>query len=291
MHAVLVILFTLHYGAAMALFGAAAYRLVLADDPVCGTIDRGLRRVLLASAVLTLLSALAIPLAVTASMAGSWSGAADLQTLGDMLTGTAFGAIWWRRLILLVLAFVVTLATKPNRFWIAGVAALVLASLGLVGHAAMEQGVAGSLRRLTQAIHLLAAGGWLGGLIPLGQVLAASRAAPRRAVPALRRFSLLGAFAVAAVLVTGVLNTVALVDPIGKLAETDYGFVLMAKLALVAVLIGLALVNRFGLTPALENDPDHAASRLRATVLVEIAVGGLVVAVASLLGTLAPPIG
>ena len=43
-------------------------------------------------------------------------------------------------------------------------AALQLASLGLVGHAAMQAGGFGALHRANDALHLLATGTWFGGL-------------------------------------------------------------------------------------------------------------------------------
>jgi putative copper resistance protein D len=47
---------------------------------------------------------------------------------------------------------------------VALLAALVLGSLGLVGHAVMRAGAFGLLNRPSHVIHLLAAGFWLGSL-------------------------------------------------------------------------------------------------------------------------------
>lgn len=290
MEIAIVVIAALHYLATMALFGAAAYRLVLADDPAGAAIDGRLRHILRATAVIALLSALAAPLALAASMAGDWGAATDPETVGDVMMGTQFGVVWSWRFIPVILAVAAAALTGLRRIWIAGAGLLVLASLGLVGHAAMEEGAAGAFRRITQAVHLLAAGAWLGGLIPLALVVAATRSNPSRAVRALRRFSLYGIAAVVVVLGTGVLNTVALVQRREGLLGTDYGHVLIVKLAMVVCLIGLALNNRLLLTPALETHPDRAARHLRFTVLIEIAVGALVIMAASLLGTLAPPL-
>ena len=49
----------------------------------------------------------------------------------------------------------------------------LLASLGLVGHAAMQTGAEGVLHRMNHAVHLLTAGAWLGGLIPFAMCLRA----------------------------------------------------------------------------------------------------------------------
>ena len=53
--------------------------------------------------------------------------------------------------------------------------ALVVASLGLVGHAAMDSGVAALLREINHAVHLTTAGLWVGGLVPLALVLSQGR--------------------------------------------------------------------------------------------------------------------
>ena len=47
--------------------------------------------------------------------------------------------------------------------------------LGWVGHSQIEEGVAGVIHVTSDAAHLLAAGAWLGGLVPLGFILSASR--------------------------------------------------------------------------------------------------------------------
>ena len=44
--------------------------------------------------------------------------------------------------------------------------AALLASLGLVGHAAMQTGVEGVRHRANHAVHLLTTGAWIGGLVP-----------------------------------------------------------------------------------------------------------------------------
>jgi len=86
---------------------------------------------------------------------------------------------------------------------------LLLGSLGLVGHAVMRAGALGWLNRLSHVIHLLAAGFWLGSLVPLIACLRSMTdpAISTNASVALRRFSGLGHVAVATVLATGVINT------------------------------------------------------------------------------------
>jgi len=289
MSAAIVVCLWLHYAALLTLFGAAACRLlVLREEAAFGT-DRMLRRVLGASIALAIVTVVALLSLESASMGGSWKEGLDTDTIVAVLTDTEFGRVWQRRIVLAALSAMAVAATSPRRPWIAGASALLLASLALVGHAAMVEGIVGELRRLNQAAHLLAAGAWLGGLAPLLLTLAATRANPAAALPMLHRFSTYGTLAVAVILVTGAINAATLVGGVAGLVGTPYGWTLLAKLALVAGLIAFAGVNRFRLVPRIARDPERAAVRLHRSVTWEIALGALVVLVASLLGTLAPP--
>ena len=102
---------------------------------------------------------------------------------------------------------------------------------------------------LSQALHLLAAGAWLGGLLPLLLVV--------REVPldvaafAARRFSTLGLASVAILAATAMFQGWILSGGLPGLVGTAYGAVLLIKATLFTALIALAAFNRFRLTPAL----------------------------------------
>ncbi len=89
-----------------------------------------------------------------------------------MLGDTAFGHAWAAHLALAA-ALVAVVVFAPRGRWAATslASAAVLASLGLVGHAAMQTGAEGLLHRLNHAVHLLAAGAWIGGLIAFAMCL------------------------------------------------------------------------------------------------------------------------
>lgn len=110
-------------------------------------------------------------------------------------------------------------------------------------------------------LHLLALSFWIGALIPL---------ALGKGPGPLRRFSSAIPFALAVLLVSGA--TLAVVqlgrDPAQWL--TPYGFILAAKLALLAVVLALAAFNRWKLTaPALAGDI-RAAARMRRSIGAEL---------------------
>jgi copper transport protein len=72
------------------------------------------------------------------------------------------------------------------------------------------------------------------------------------------------------------------------LITTDYGRLLLLKLALVGVLLGLAAINRLILTPALERRHD-AARWLRRTIGADLVLAAGVVGLTAGLGTVPPP--
>ena len=97
-------------------------------------------------------------------MADDWRAAIDPGVITAVLADTDFGRVWLFRLFLAV-ALTAVVLLRPQRWATITVAAgLLLASLALVGHAAMRTGFQGVFQRGNSAVHLLAAGAWLGGL-------------------------------------------------------------------------------------------------------------------------------
>ena len=270
----------------MTLFGAAAFVLALAPPELARALAPAFRRIAAVAIPLAALSALAWLAAEVVSMAGDL----DADALSGVLYDTAFGGVWQGRL---VLAFALVVALARGRacpslvFTVAS--ALLVGSLGFVGHATMQEGALGAFHRANHALHLLTAAAWLGGLPFFALCLKAYRVPALRseAVVAMRRFSFWGHFAVALVVLTGLVN-IGLTTGFGSLAAvTLYRVLLAVKLALVATMIALALFNRYILAPRLKASPS-AVDTLMRTCLVEIALGAAVVALVSLFGLLDP---
>ena len=126
-------------------------------------------------------------------------------------------------------------------------AALVLAGVALslqggVAHAAATGGTTGFVLLLVEALHLLAAGAWLGGLLPL---LLLIQSLPRQAaVIARRNFSPVGLGAVLVIGGTAMVQGVQWIGGLGGLFGTAYGHIALLKLMLFAVLLCLASLNR-----------------------------------------------
>jgi putative copper resistance protein D len=224
-------------------------------------------------------------LPVEAAFIGNgWGDAFNPQVVHDILTTTTVGEMWIVAAGGMVL-LIVALALRRRIGLAAIAAAIALASTALTGHAAMEDGALGIAHRANDALHLLAAGAWIGGLVPLAAVLGGPHT--EGASTALRRFSTAGQWIVALVVATGIANTwLILGGPPGNWSS-PYQLLLALKLLLVATMIALALANRYALMPRI------AAARgtllaIRRGALIEFALGAAVVALVSAFGIFDP---
>lgn len=273
MAAALILCRLLHIGAAMLLWGGAAY------GTGARRAGRGLCYGLWALMALTALGWLLIE---TAEAGDGWASATDAATLWALLAGTAFGRAYGLHLLCVA---ALGLALWRGR-GVAFAAALALASLALVGHAAMQEGAIGWAQRANAALHLLAAGYWIGGL---PRVLAGlGRFAAGGETAALLRFSRRGHWAVALVLATGIANTFLVLGHLPASLGSPYQALLVLKIVLVLGMVGLALCNRYLFVPRLRTDEAGALAALRRGTLAEIAVGAAVLALVSAFATFDP---
>jgi putative copper resistance protein D len=227
-------------------------------------------------------------------------------TVWTVLSETDFGSAWMARLILAVLlaAMLPWLgstrgAELPRRRAAAVVvSAALIGSLAWAGHGAADTGVVGEIHLVADILHLVAAAAWVGALVPLALLLRAvgrdaSEAAVAVARAAVARFSSLGIVSVATLVVTGLVNTWVLAGSVAALLDTDYGRLLLAKVALFLVMLSFGAVNRLWLTPRLDHAPKGAGPppairQIERNSLIEAALGAVVIAMVGLLGTLPP---
>jgi putative copper resistance protein D len=220
-----------------------------------------------------------------------------------VLTKTGFGVTWAARFVLVVVigACLPITSGRPNvlRRWAAVFAAACLVgALGFAGHAGAGAGITGLVHLAADVGHLVAAAAWLGALVPLALLLHAaghshdqsSMTIARRAT---QRFSTLGVASVSTLVVTGIVNTWVLAGSVSALLDTDYGRLLLAKVALFVVMVATAAVNRLVLTPRLVQEVDlvvgwAAMRRLRNNSLIETAIGAIILVLVAVLGTLPP---
>ena len=104
---------------------------------------------------------------------------------------------------------------------------------------------------------------------------------------------MLGVISVATLLVTGIINAWALVGSFDALAATDYGRILMLKIVLFAMMVGVAAINRFWLTPRLAlpaGSPMDALREITRNSMIELALGLAIFAIVGALGMMHPAI-
>jgi putative copper export protein len=107
------------------------------------------------------------------------------------------------------------------------------------------------------------------------------------------RFSAYGIVAVGALLLTGAINTWYLAGSTQALTGTNYGHLLVVKIALFLVMLAIAAINRLQLTPRLveaasTRSTQDALRQLRRNVAIEIAAGVTILAIVGALGVMPP---
>ncbi|MBV8836620.1 MAG: copper homeostasis membrane protein CopD [Alphaproteobacteria bacterium] len=256
---------------------------------------------------------LACGLAVAVVSGAVWFGllaarigeAASLDELGEaaltLLTQTEFGTTSALRLVLALLLAAAVMRrdvgdARANFTLVA--AALFAGALAWSGHGAATPGEPGAIHVVADVIHLTAAAAWLGSLVPLALLLRVAPTDPLGVAALarmLRRYTPLGTAAVGGLILSGIVNVLFVPGKLSGWITSEYGRVLAAKLALFAIMVAIAAVNRAKLVPALaasQGDAaaqrDDAVRRLRVHILAEIALGLAIVMLVAWLGIMVP---
>ncbi|MDB5459465.1 MAG: copper resistance protein CopD [Caulobacteraceae bacterium] len=293
------------FSAALILFGAPLFFIygLPAKGAAAAASLRWPRPLFLGAAIVLLLGAWAALCAQTGIMTDAVGDALKPDVVASVVTGTQFGLITALRGGLAILAGLTLWLVRPGRgLWIAlaGSGGVILASFAWSGHGAADEGPGGLLHLVADMIHLWAAGVWIGALAVLALLLAAARRQPDPvALRALHRglegFSGVGTAVVAALIATGLVNSWFLIGPSHLLAlfSALYGLLLIAKLIVFAGMLALAAANRFQLTPRLASALESGGSAeaigaLQRSVAIECLAALAVIALVSMLGTIAP---
>ena len=255
-----------------------------------GPVDHRLSRLALGSACCLLAGAAARLYAQTWSVFGV-DEAVTLELVWVVGLESRWGASWRTQAGVALLALVATAAWSrwPNAGWpVAGLtAAGGWATLPMTGHA---MSFASYGPWMTQAVHGLAAGLWIGSLwavVCVVPVVAGGGDGDRRVAILVRRFSPLAVGAVVVVGLTGVLTAVFHVDTIDQLWTTPYGQTLLLKSGLFLLIAAVGFWNWRWMTPRLGDSLGTAA--LRRTAGGEVALAGVVLLITAVLIHLAMP--
>jgi putative copper export protein/mono/diheme cytochrome c family protein len=224
--------------------------------------------------------------------------------IGTVLVRTEIGQDWIARLALAGL--LAAMLPSMRRGWLdrlhqigaVGIAAALVGTLALAGHARGTEGAAGGIHLFADILHLIAATAWVGALMPLSLLLHAARGDPAESRPAIalvaiRRFSTLGIGAVAVILTTGAVNVWFLAGSVPALVGTYYGRLLLVKIALFMVMVSIAAINRVRITPRLASATDfvrnrHALRQLERNSAIEALLGAVILGIVGALGATVP---
>ena len=282
-----------HVAALVSLFGTLVFLTLVAPAAMAEAAEdaprlrRRLLRVARISAALALIVGIAWLAVESAVIAGAGSIAMTLQALPVVALRTQFGQWLLVRGVLLLAALPLLRPWRAGNAVAAVLAAMALALQPMLGHAGALGGSLGTTLIISEILHLLAAGAWLGSLLPL--FITIGTLPHNAAATACRSFTPVG---LSAVLVLGGTATVQVTEFMGGvpgLFGTGYGHIALVKLGLFAVLLALAAINRLALTDRLaETAPDAARRHMRVSVATEAVLGTLVVFTAGFLASHAP---
>ena len=224
--------------------------------------------------------------------------------LRSLLAETDWGRLWiWRALLAALMTAVLTVEWRRVRrepeprcslalIYIAAVLGVgVLVTISMTSHGAATPNVR-SIAILNDLVHMVSAAVWVGGLLSLAiavylsfGLLGDSERRPVLAALA-RRFSIIAGLSVAVLVLTGLYSAWAQVTVIQALS-TPYGWTLVVKIGIVALLLLAAAANLVWVRPRLSSD-GRAAYWLRRLVAVECVLAVLVVLSVGFLTALEP---
>jgi putative copper export protein len=239
--------------------------------------------------VLAPLAATVAGLVWIAALGGEVSGEPGLASpavIATLCTQTLFGQALGAAVLFALASAGLALAPRRPARVRAALAGALLVSLAFVGHVAGGPGGPSALARIgVMALHLLAAGVWLGGLLPLA--LALPGAGPDT-VPLLREFGRVALAAVAVLATSGMIVAMVVFTLARGAAGGTYLSTFGVKLGLVVGMLALASLNRWRLTPLAERDPAAGRRAFAWSVAAEQALALAILATVTLLGQTDP---
>jgi copper resistance protein D len=306
-----------HLSSAAFLLGSLAFHAIVARPALCAAgadsaaecavFDRGQRALVkwtLLSVFLTGL--LGFWLQIAAVTGTPLSQALRPENIGGVLLGTRYGMVWLVRMgLIVILAWLLTRQYNSRPVYPPAVSLIVAAALILApafsSHAAAGEGIWLVVQLCADALHLLAASAWLGGLPALAIFLAWILRLDHPWVTVVfkettRRFSFLGCVCVTVVLATGLFNAWILIGAVPPLLGTAYGKLLLVKLVLLLPLLAVAAINLRKLKPGILMLGERSSIprlgellwRLKRNVRTEAGIGACILLVVGFMGVTPP---
>lgn len=274
--------------------GLSIFAVLLVPSSVQAERPRQRMRTLTALAAIVALAAAMVVLPLTV-INQRGLGLADVMSL-DVWTGASGTAV--AVVILLAAGLVLVraaqrdgLGVKRQRVAVGIGTLLAVVAPALTGHSRAFDPQAPVIA--LDVMHVLAGSIWFGGLVGLAITLPAIAGRGTQGVQTLARFSTVAAGVLAALVLTGSLVAWRIVLSWDNLFGTTYGWLLIIKVAIVAVAAAIAGWNRYVLLPRTRADSDHherqsAARRMTRTIIAEASVLVVVLALTGFLVNQSP---
>lgn len=279
-----------HFASALQIFGLVLFVGWVAPPALRHSLEKHTRVLLGTSLVFCAVSSWLMVTLQAGQMGDGWQDAFSPETWLAVMQ-TTFGEAWRLQLIFSSLLLVTPLfSPKIRRFLFIFFAASLLMTLARTGHASAEQGISGIAHRLNNGIHLLSAGFWFGGLLPFWLCIRQlSGTVKAFAMQAVIRYSRWGHLAVVLVIVTGIGNAAWILGRWPLAFDSIYQRGLWLKILLVAVMIGIALYNRYCVVRSMGQNRQRALTLLASNAVFEWILGLLALLAVSFFAT-QPPI-
>lgn len=236
--------------------------------------------------VLLVLTGISVYLLQAGQVGDGWSDLLSADILLALLE-TSFG-FWW--VVHVVLTVFLCIALLYNRHYrcVLWLAVFSLSSYGLTGHTTVHEGLAAFWFSGVQIIHLLAAAFWFGSLLVVIQLLPYLHQMSTRnaAIHSLMRFSKAGHVAVAVLLLAGLMNIISVLGWPVPLMYSTYSVLLLIKLGCIALLILLAIINRYYWVPRFSTS--SAQNAFYRMTVAEVFILLIVMALSGSLATSSP---
>jgi copper transport protein len=219
------------------------------------------------------------------------NAAMDAEHLRTMTMSTSWGSAWRAQLLAALgafVGFVVAQRRMAAGWWLATLAAIALAFASAFGGHAASAEQARTLSVATDALHILAAAGWMGSLLWLVVAVVGPGRSASRVASLVHAFSPAALAFASIIAVTGLVSAWLRLGVLSALWGSGYGQVLLVKLAVLAVLAAVGLHNWRRVRPTLGTD--EATVRLERSAKLELAVGLLIIVVTAILVATPTPV-
>lgn len=244
-----------------------------------------IRRLAFHSALLGIVTTLVVLVLEPARMAGAWSGMWNAEYLQLVLNSNLGAARTVRLLGMALIVWGMTAQGGRGETRALIGATIAFLSFGLIGHVSSDE--TKWLLYPLFIIHLVIVAFWFGSLLPLLNVLSAEE--PRKAAETVDEFSRVAVWLVPILFLAGTAIAYVLIGNVSTLFGTRYGWLVLTKAAIFALLMALAGLNKLRFGPELTRGDVAAVQALRWSIRLEFALIVIILAVTAVMTSFFSP--